>query len=310
MYFTDCVVNTFLWDVFLRLCVCIRCQLRREVPFKLIFIRYNIEPLGVLVFFLNLRARGMRKRWRRRRTRRSPSLLFTWLLTSLLSSSRWRTRLGRRGCATSFPYLSFLERYAPFWTRISLDNSLLCFLVMIAVLLTFLIASFALYILAINLCHSLRSLCKGVKSWKRRMRVWTPLLYCYGTGRMQYSIETEILWNKIVNCWKWKKKLTQVKKFASPMFQKGSKRGFNKIYLKYTFLRTSINNWKFKIKNGKEGKTIFKRKKGRRNLVSDDLISKAKIITIGTRAVETAINCRIVMVIGNRMVKSNNLILL
>ena len=94
------------------------------------------------------------------------------------------------------------------------------------------------------------------------------------------------------------------------MFQKGSKRGFNKIYLKYTFLRTSINNWKFKIKNGKEGKTIFKRKKGRRNLVSDDLISKAKIITIGTRAVETAINCRIVMVIGNRMVKSNNLILL
>ena len=131
MYFTDCVVNTFLWDVFLKLCVCIRCKLRREVPFKLIFIRYNMEPRGFLVFFLTLRARGMRRRWRRRRTRRSPpSLLFTWLLTSLLSSSRWRTRLGRRGCATSF-----LEIFAPFWTRISLDNSLLYFWTMRAILL-------------------------------------------------------------------------------------------------------------------------------------------------------------------------------
>ena len=136
MYFTDCIVKTFLWDVFLKLCVCIRCKLRREVPFKLIFIRYNMEPLGFLVFFLTLRAQGMRRRWRRRQTRRSPpSLLFTWLLTSLLSSSRWRTRLGRRGCATSFPCLSFLERFAPFWTRISLDNSLLYFWAMRAILL-------------------------------------------------------------------------------------------------------------------------------------------------------------------------------
>ena len=62
MYFTDCVVNTFLWDAFLKLCVCIRCKLRREVRFKFIFIRYNMEPLGFLVFFLTLRARGMRRR--------------------------------------------------------------------------------------------------------------------------------------------------------------------------------------------------------------------------------------------------------
>ena len=138
--FTDCIVNTFLWDVFLKLCVCTRCKLRQEVPFKLIFIRYNMEPLGFLVFFLTLRAQGMRRRWRRRRTRRSPpSLLFTWLLTSLLSSSRWRTRMGRRGCATSFPCLSFLERFAPFWTRISLDNSLLYFWAMRAILLIILI---------------------------------------------------------------------------------------------------------------------------------------------------------------------------
>ena len=104
MHFTDCLVNTFLCDVFLKLCVCIRSKLRREVPFKLIFIRYNMEPFSFLVFLLTVRARGMRRRWKRRQTRRSPpSLPFTWLLTSLLSLSRWRTRLGRRGCVTMFP---------------------------------------------------------------------------------------------------------------------------------------------------------------------------------------------------------------
>ena len=198
MYLTDCVVKTFLWDVFLKRCICIRCKLRREIPFKLIFTQYNVEPLGFLVFFLTLRARGMRRGWRRRGTRRSsPSLLFTWLLTSLLSSSRWRTRLGRRRWATSFPCLSFLERFTPFWTRISLDSSLLYFWAIRAILLIFLIASFALYILEINLCHSLPLLYKGVKSWKRRMGVWTPLLYCHDVGRIQHSIETEVLWNKI-----------------------------------------------------------------------------------------------------------------
>ena len=199
MYFTDCVVNTFLWDAFLKLCVCIRCKLRREVRFKFIFIRYNMEPLGFLVFFLTLRARRMRRRWRRRRTRRSPpSLIFTWLFTSLLSSSRSRTRLGRRGCATSFPYHSFLKRFVPFWTRILLDNSLLFFWTMRTIFLIFLIASFALYILEVSLCHSLPLLSKDVKSWKRRMRVWAPLLYCHDVGRIQHLIETEILWNKIV----------------------------------------------------------------------------------------------------------------
>ena len=198
MYFTDCVVNTFPWDVLLKLCVCIRCKLRREAPFKLIFIRYNMEPFGFLVFFHTLRAREMRRRWGRRRTRRStPSLLSTWLLTSLLSLCRWGTRFGRRGCATWFLCLSFLERFAPYWTRISLDNSLIYFWAMRTILLSILIAIFALYFLEINLCHSLLPLSKDVRSWKRRMRVWAPLLYCHGVGRIQHSIETEISWNKI-----------------------------------------------------------------------------------------------------------------
>ena len=83
---------------------------------------------------------------------------------------------------------------------------------------------------------------------------------------------------------------------------------FNKIYPNYTFLRTSINNWKFKIKD-KEGKAIFKRK-GRPNQLSDDLMEKVKTIMIGTRTAGTAVSSRIVMVIGNGVVKSNNPILL
>ena len=39
---------------------------------------------------------------------------------------------------------------------------------------------------------------------------------------------------------------------------------FNKVYPRYTFIRTIINNWKLKMKKEKDGKTIFK-KKGRPN---------------------------------------------
>ena len=67
---------------------------------------------------------------------------------------------------------------------------------------------------------------------------------------------------------------------------------FNKTYPKYTFLRTSINNWKFKIKKDQEEKTIFKWK-GRPNLLSDDLMAKVKTIMIRTRTAGTAVrrNC-------------------
>ena len=82
MYFTDCVVKVFLSNIFLKPSVCIRCNLRRDVLFKLIFIWYNMEPLGFLVFFLILRTRVMRRQWRRRRTR--DLLLRLFLLCFLL----------------------------------------------------------------------------------------------------------------------------------------------------------------------------------------------------------------------------------
>ena len=58
------------------------------------------------------------------------------------------------------------------------------------------------------------------------------------------------------------------------------------------------------MKKEKDGKTIFK-KKGRPNLVSDDFMKKIKTIMIGTGAAGTAISRRIVMAIGNGLVRLN-----
>ena len=63
------------------------------------------------------------------------------------------------------------------------------------------------------------------------------------------------------------------------------------------------------MKKKKNGRKIFK-KKGRPNLVSDDFLKKIKTIMIGTRASGTAIGRRIVMAIGNGVVRSNSLTLL
>lgn len=79
---------------------------------------------------------------------------------------------------------------------------------------------------------------------------------------------------------------------------KAAVKSFNKNYPKLTFLRTIIKIWK----------TIFKRK-GKPNLLSDNLMAKFKTIMIGIPAAGTAISCRIVMDIGNGVVQSNNPIL-
>ena len=121
------------------------------------------------------------------------------------------------------------------------------------------------------------------------------------------------------------KKLTQVKKnritnvpeniktevgtYALIHRTKAALERFNKIHPKYIFLRISINSCKFKIKKNKEGKTIFKWK-GRSNLFSDNLMARVKIVMTETRAAGTAISRRIIMTIGNGVVKSNNPILL
>ena len=75
-------VKAFLWYICLKLPVYIRSKLREEVPFTLIFIWYNSEPLGFFVFFLTLRPRGMRRAWKQwRASASSPSPLFALLLS-------------------------------------------------------------------------------------------------------------------------------------------------------------------------------------------------------------------------------------
>ena len=56
------------------------------------------------------------------------------------------------------------------------------------------------------------------------------------------------------------------------------------------------------MKKEKDGNTIFKSKE-RPKLVSHDFMKKIKTIMIGTRAVGTAMSRRIVMAIGNGVVR-------
>ena len=169
MYFTDCVVKDFLWDTFLKLSICIKCKVRWKVSFKLIFIFCNMEPLPTL------RARWMRRWWRRRWIwESSHSLRFPLLLIFLFSSSKCRTRLWKKDVWRHF--LVFLVRFFSCWIRISLNNFLLFFEPW-EPLLIFLIF-----------------LRKGIRVWAS----WTLLWHAHDVERIQHSIETGILWKKII----------------------------------------------------------------------------------------------------------------
>ena len=64
---------------------------------------------------------------------------------------------------------------------------------------------------------------------------------------------------------------TKIRTYALIHGTKAALERLNKIYPKYTFLRTSISNWKFKLKKDKKERTIFKRK-GCPNLLSDVIV--------------------------------------
>ena len=80
---------------------------------------------------------------------------------------------------------------------------------------------------------------------------------------------------------------------------KAAVKSFNKNYPKLTFLRTIIKIWK----------TIFKRK-GKPNLLSDNLMAKFKTIMIEILATGTTANRHIVLAIVNGVLKSCNPIML
>ena len=77
---------------------------------------------------------------------------------------------------------------------------------------------------------------------------------------------------------------------------------FTEKYPHTKFVRTSVNNWKKKEEKGVRRMN----KKGRPNLLADDLLSKVKDIIIGTRATGGVISRRMVIAIGNDVVKPNN----
>ena len=79
---------------------------------------------------------------------------------------------------------------------------------------------------------------------------------------------------------------------------------FKKKYTRFTFLRTSVNNWKKKEKNGVN--YTLKQGSGRPNLLSDELLGKVKDIIVGTRATGGVISRRMVIAIGNGVVKAND----
>ena len=79
---------------------------------------------------------------------------------------------------------------------------------------------------------------------------------------------------------------------------------FSVKYLKFRFIRTSVNNWKNKCKTG--GDTFVFKKAGRPNLLDDNLIRKVKDIAIETRQAGGVINRRQIVNIAKGFVRANN----
>ena len=82
---------------------------------------------------------------------------------------------------------------------------------------------------------------------------------------------------------------------------------FKKNYPKYTFIRTSINNWKNKIqrdKNDPVSSTVNERR-GRPNLLPDELMLKVEDVITGVRLAGGVISRKMVMAIGTGVVKAN-----
>ena len=82
---------------------------------------------------------------------------------------------------------------------------------------------------------------------------------------------------------------------------------FKKKYPKCTFIRTSINNWKNKIQRDKNdpGSSTVHERRGRPNLLLDELMLKVKDVIICVRLAGGVISRKMVMAIGTGVVKAN-----
>ena len=81
---------------------------------------------------------------------------------------------------------------------------------------------------------------------------------------------------------------------------------FGKKYPKYTFIRTSVNNWKKKIeKDKKNDNATVHRRKGRPNLLDDEFLVKVKDVVFGVRMAGGVISRKMVIEIGTGVIKAN-----
>ena len=82
---------------------------------------------------------------------------------------------------------------------------------------------------------------------------------------------------------------------------------FNTKYPQYTFVRTSVNNWKKKIENDKKQNIVTViAKKGRPNLSDDETLAKVRDGITGTRLTGGVISRKMVIAIGNGVIKANS----
>ena len=97
----------------------------------------------------------------------------------------------------------------------------------------------------------------------------------------------------------------EVGKYASIFGTSSAIKKFSLKYPKHSFIRTSVNNWKNKFKEGRDGDVVLK-KVGRPNILDDHLIRKVKDIAIGTRQAGGVINRRQILNIAKGVITANN----
>ena len=100
----------------------------------------------------------------------------------------------------------------------------------------------------------------------------------------------------------------EVGKYAHTYGTQAAIKRFKSKYPHYTFLRTTINNWKrkFNKKEGVPSESPTFRKAGRPNIVRDELVQKIKEVIVGVRLSGAVISRRTVISIGNGVLKDND----
>ena len=82
---------------------------------------------------------------------------------------------------------------------------------------------------------------------------------------------------------------------------------FSKVYTKYSLKRTTVNGWKESCKKKKNDQPIAPiQRKGRPNLVADEMLKKIKDIIVSSHLAYTAISQKMVIAIATAVIKAND----